>query len=457
MNVIILGAGTVGVNVADYLLREGHDITLVDNSKERLSEVGDLLDVATLCGHATDPAVLERANVQRADLLLAFTSNDEVNLLAAYLGKRLGATRTVARVRNRVYRMRPDVNYAATLDIDLLLSPEILTAQEIVKFVDNPAALAMETYARGRVEMRRFMISERCELAGKALKDMAIPAGALVVSIIRGDEVVIPSGADTIEAGDQVALIGLPRQINEAQRLFTGSTREVGAAQEVVIAGGGETGLFLAETLEHRGHHVKLIEYNRERCAYLSEHLQSTTVIHGDVRDTPFLKEERVGTAAVFIATTGDDETNVMSSLLARDLGVGKTCCLVSRPDYVHVIEKTGVDLALSMRVVTANKVLSLVKRGHIRSISILEEGKAEIVEFQVERNSALVDKTLREIELPRGCLIATIVHRGQVQVPRGSSVIRTGDILIVAGLAESIDRLEAMMSPPSRETGGVG
>jgi trk system potassium uptake protein TrkA len=447
MNIIIIGAGTVGTNIADYLVREGHDITIVDASKDRLREVGDTLDVATLVGHGADNAVLEKAGVAEAQLVLTVTNLDEVNLIAAFTAKRLGCKRTVARVRNRVYHHRVDLNYAGALEIDLILSPEMLTAHEIVKFVDNPAALAMETYARGRVEMRRVSVDPESSMAGKALREIKMPTGTLVVSIMRGDDVIIPTGADTIEAEDRVALIGLPKQIHEAQSLFTDATQEVGAPQNVVIAGGGETGFFLADTLERRDHKVKIIERDRDRCQYLSERLKTALVIHGDARNTPFLKEERVGSADVFIATTGDDETNVMSSLLARELGAEKTCCLVGRPDYVHVVEKIGVDLVLSPRVVTASKVLALVKRGQIRSVSILEEGKAEVVEFQVGSGSPVTNKSLKELALPQGCLVATIVHRGQVQVPRGNSVIRTGDILIVAGLSDSIDEVEELFS----------
>jgi len=445
MNIIIIGAGNVGTNIADYLSKEGHDITVIDESKDRLREVGELMDVATLNGHAADHVVLERAGVSEAHLVLAVTNHDEVNLLSSFTARRMGARTTVARVRNQIYHQRMDLDYAAALKIDLILSPERLTAQEIVKFVDNPAALAMETYARGRVEMRRFIVEEDSQLVHTPLRNIKMPQGTLVVSISRGDEVIIPTGSDTIEPGDRVALIGLPRQIHEAQVLFTQVEQEIGTRQEVILAGGGETGFYLADTLERRGHRVKLIENDRDRCQFLSEKLHSTTVVHGDARNMPFLKEERVGSGDVFIATTGDDETNVMSSLLARELGVSKTCCLVGRPDYVPVVEKVGVDLVLSPRVVTASKVLALVKRGQIRSVSILEEGKAEVVEFLVGSNSAVVNQPLKDLHLPSGCLVATLVHRGQVQVPRGSSVLRTGDIVIVAGLSESIDEVESL------------
>lgn len=449
MNVIIIGAGTVGSNIADYLSRDEHDIVVIDHSRERLAELSERLDVATLLGHGSDPAVIERAGAAAASLLLSLTSNDELNLMAAFTGKLLGVRRTVARVRRRAFLERSDLNFKSLLDIDLLLSPEVLTAQEIVKFVDNPVAFSVETYARGRVEMRRYAIAEECPAAHKTLRDLKIPAGALVVSIIRNDAVIIPTGADTIEPGDRVALLGMPRQIAEAQKLFSAEPHEAAGRQNVIIAGGGETGFYLAEILEERGHQIKLMDTDRERCDYLSERLKTVTVVHGDARSTPFLREERVGGADVFIATTGDDETNVMSSLLARSLGVEKTCCLVSRPDYLPVVEKTGIDLALSPRLVTANKVMSLVRRGRIRSLSILEEGKAEIVEFQVPRGSAVANHSLKEIPWPSGCLVATIVHKGQVQTPRGASVVRAGDILIIVGLHESIDTVEDLLSPP--------
>lgn len=446
MNIVIVGAGTVGRNIADYLSRDGQDVTLVDIDADILEHISEQLDVQTVVGHGVDRQVQATLRLKEIDLLLAFTANDETNLIIAWTYKHRGVPRVGARVRNPFYLDRAGVDYGHDLKIDLLISPERLVAREIIQFVDNPAAIGAATYARGLVEMRQYNISAQCPRIGTTLAELQLPEGALVVAITRGEDVIIPSGRDRLELNDEITVIGLAEAMPQVQQLLrvTADSNEAGR-RRVVIAGGGDTGLFLAQILERRGHFVKIIEHDRVVCRHLCDELARTDVIEGDATDPDFLHEEHIGEADFFLAVTGDDETNLMSCLLARQLEADKLCCLVNRPEFVRTIENAGIDLALSPRQLTAARVLALTMQGRIHSVSLLEDGKAEIIEFQVQKKSPVAGKHLSEIQFPPSTLLAAVVRDGKAVIPRGNSEIKAGDIVVAVALAGSSDALEIM------------
>jgi trk system potassium uptake protein TrkA len=271
----------------------------------------------------------------------------------------------------------------------------------------------------------------------------------LVASIRRENEVMIARGNSILEAGDRITLIGLPEVLDKGTPLFDLQPAATSLAG-VVIAGGGETGLYLAELLEKRGHHITLIERNRLRAEVAGERLQNARILHGDATDIQLLREERIGRADYFIALTGDDENNVMSSLLARELGVSKTACLIDRPDYTRIVEKIGIDFAISPRIVVANRVLALVKRGRISSVTLLEDGELEVSEYQAQSRSPVVGQALKEIAVPPSGLIGAVLQGGQAVIPRGDYIIKPGAIVIgvtLASEAEKLDRLFANSS----------
>ncbi|MBN1866612.1 NAD-binding protein, partial [Candidatus Sumerlaeota bacterium] len=252
----------------------------------------------------------------------------------------------------------------------------------------------------------------------------------------------IPKGNHVLLPGDKVTLIGLPSQMGEAQELFHAPSEPL---RHVTIAGGGNSGRFLAETLENRNFEVKLIEPDPERCEYLSERLRRTTILQGDATRIGFMKEERIGASDVFIAVTGDDEGNLMSCLLAKELGVRQTVARIHRPDYASLVQKMGVDLALSPRHIVTDRIMGMVMGGRIKSVSVMEEGKVEVIEFQAARDTEAVSPPLSEIDVPDGTLFGAIVHHGRVIVPHGDNVIHPGDAVIVVGLREKMDDVEKM------------
>lgn len=449
MKTIVVGAGTVGNNMASILTREGHDVTLVDAQRSRLQTAEEQLDVRTLAGNACDPGVLHEARVEDSDLTLAVTDRDETNLICAYTAKRLGSKRVVARVRQRFFYDVSEVNVRDPLGIDLLISPEILAAYELANFVEVPSALALVSLARGRVQLRTLRLAAGTTYVGKTLRDLRLPEGLLIAGLRRGEEVFIARGNTRLEAEDRVTLIGLPEVIERVASGFD-PTAGTQALATVAIAGAGETGLFLAELLEKRGHEVTVIERDPERAQLAGQRLDRAKVLLGDASDINFLKEERIDRANYYIATTGDDENNIMSSLLAKELGVRKAACLIDRPDYARIVEKLGIDIALSPRIVVANRILAMVKRGRIRSVTLLENGEMELNEFEAVSRSTIVGQPLKDVAVPEGALIGAIVRGGTVRIPRGDDIIRPGSIVIAVVRPAFAEQLDDLFADPA-------
>lgn len=445
MNIIVIGAGTVGSSIAELLVRGGHNLTIIDTNRQRLQEISEMYDLQTIVGSGCSYEILQSADVDKAQLVLAMTNNDEVNLLSAQIARALGAQKTAARVRKREYLDPIKFNIRSILGIDLIISPELLTAVEIARFLANPDSLALAHFAQNKVQLRQLTITETSPFAGKLVKDLQLPRGVLLVLISRDNDVIIPRGDSQLKPGDRVSFIGESSIFRKACSLF--GICEVGI-KNICIAGGGEIGMYLAEILDRQDYIVKIIDINPERCEFLSEHLNKTQVVYGDVTNRYFLEEERINTFDVFIAVTGDDETNIMSSLLAKELGIKQCITKVDRPDYAEVIEQVGIDLALSPRLITAEKILTLLARGRIKSISLLEEGKVEVIEYEVAPDAPIVGETLSNIQFPRQSLVGMIVREGNVRVPQGQDRIYPGDTVIIIARAEVVEKVEQFFSP---------
>ncbi len=452
MRIIIAGAGTVGENISHYLSREGHDVVVVDKVRAKLAGVEDELDVQTIQGDACDPEMLKKLEIDRAAVLLAVTERDETNLVIAFAAKRMGCKQVVARVRSRYYYDTENAQFRKGLGIDDLVSPEILTAYQLARFVASPMALVQVSMAEGRVLLRTVRMSPESEFAGRLLKDVKIPEGALIAGLRRKNDVMIAHGDTRLEPEDRITFIGLPEALDALTPRF--NLRKAGeGVTTVAIAGAGETGLFLARHLEERGHRVILLEQDRERAERAGEVLRRTRVLHADATDVYTLQEERIGKLDYFIAAMGDDEANIMSSLLARELGIEKTACVIERPDYARIVEKIGIDVAISPRLVVANRVLAMVKRGRIRSVTLLEEGELEINEFQALSKSRIVGHPLRDIEMPKGVLIGAVVQSGgEVRIPRGDDIIKPGAIVIGIAKTDFAGKLDDLFAAPRDE-----
>lgn len=438
MRIVVLGAGTVGRSIASLLVQAGHSLTIVDTSAERVRQINDTLDARAIEGSASQASVLFQAGIGSADLCLAVTGCDEVNLVGASMGASMGARRTVARVYAPVFRDLSTFDYRRHFGVDRLLSIEQLTALELAQRIRHPGSVAVENLAGGQLEAYELPIEASHNHLGTPLKDLSLPNGVRIGSICRGEVTWIAGASDTIQAGDRVTLIGQGDDVDKARQMFDAAR---GTRRSVLIAGGGETGYHLASALEGRRIRVVLMESDRGRCEFLASRLPNTTVVHRDATQRVDLEEERVGTADVFVACTGDDENNIVAAVEARDIGAAQVMSLVGRPDYAQVVGRLGIDFAVSPREVVAKQVLGYLTTGPVVSKAALSEsGSLSILELDVQEGSAAVEKPLFDLQLPEQCLIAAVVREGYATVPGANDHFQPGDT-VVALVAEASEK----------------
>lgn len=444
MNVFIAGGGRVGYHLARLLSAEGHDVTVLETDANQLEHIDYALDVRTMAGNATDVLTLKSANAGNADLFLGATGDDEVNLIAATIAKGLGARQSVARVHNTIYT-QSDILYETIMGVDYILSPEALTAHEIVTYIETPGMVAAESFGRGLVQMRQLRVAKSPLGPGQTLKDLQLPQGVLIGVISRNGAIEIPHGGSTLAEHDLVTLIGHREGMNEIQRLFQGV--EV-AHNKIVIMGGTQIGLQMAQVLEKHGRSVKLFDWDSARCAYLASQLTKTKVVCRDATSRLALEQEHVNSADIFVAVTRDDERNIMASVLAKEVGARETLVVVHQPDFAPLVGKLGIDHAVTPRVSFANRILKLVNKERVSSLAIIEEGQVEILELKVNAESNLLGKSLLDIRFPSHCLVAAILRGDHVIVPRGDDEIHAGDAIIVITNAKSLESVKKMFAP---------
>ncbi len=429
MNTVVFGAGTVGTSIAGLLCANGHSVSLVDASASALQAVEEQLDVRTVRGSACDSITLFQAGVQSADLVLAVTSTDEINLVGASLAKAMGAQRSVARAFNPAYLDSSTFDYRRHFGIDRLLSLERLTALELAKAIRMPSLFAVENFARGGIEVQEIAVQKGSRALGVPLKDLSLPQGVRIGLISSPDRCIIAGANDVIQVEDHVTLIGTQEEIEKTRHDFF-ETRHP-PRQNVIIAGGGEIGFNLASMLQKGRFNVILMEADADRCHFLAERLHETTVLHADATRQAEMQEARVGKADVFVAATGHDEDNIVCGVEARELGCDRILSIVRRPDYANVLEKVGIDTAVSPREVTAREVLGMLQGGVIIGGSKVSGGDAEVWEVEILKGAPIAETPLRDVALP-GALIAAIVREDFVKVPGADDQLRPGDTAVV-------------------------
>lgn len=428
MNVFIAGGGRVGFHLARLLVSEGHGVTVLESDTNRLEQIDYALDVQTVQGSAADILTLKSANAGDADLFFAGTGSDEVNIIAAAAAKGLGAKQVVARVHQRMYS-EADILYETIMGIDYLLSPQALTAHEIANFIENPGMITTETFGRGLVQMRQMRVSKSPLGNGQTLADIHLPQGVLIGLISRNGSVEIAHGDSTLKSNDIVTIVGQKDAMGEIDTLFQG---EEIRHDKIVIIGGASIGLHLAQVLENHGKSVKLFDYRMEVCERLAAQLKKTKVICRDGTSRSALEQEHIGVADMFVATTGDDERNIMACVLAKEVGAKQTLAVVHQPDFAPLVSKLGIDHAVTPRVAIANRILKLVNADRVTSLAVLEEGQIEVIESDVPPESPLAGRPLAEVRLPKDCLIATVLRDDQVIVPHGEDIIRPKDSVVL-------------------------
>jgi trk system potassium uptake protein TrkA len=450
MNVIIIGAGEVGYHLARELSNRDHDVVVVDTDKERLNRIEEQLDVTTLVGNGSHLDVLRKAEVEECDLLVAVSNDDNVNLVACRLAKGAGARRAIARTSHLEAIVRQRGHYRPLFDVDLLLSTQVLTTSRILEVVRRHHNLMIQEFLGGDVQIRRVAVTRESTAAGKIISDLGLPYQALVVALFRDETVSVPRGDTVIEAGDQLLVAASSDRMPEVERRFSEAPEDLGM---VVVAGGGEMAVSVSQALSKYPVQLKLIERDRSRCEQLSQILPQAVVLLGTATETDLLKEEHVDKASTFLALTGDDETNVVASLLARDLGVKRVVTLVHRPDMLALCKRIGLGRTVSPRLIAAERIIEYIDSEFASNIATVAGGKAEVFEQVVREGSAMAGKTLADIELPEGTLVVAIQRGDKTWVPHGNDIIEAGDLLVLFTAAEALEEMVSVMvtveSPP--------
>jgi trk system potassium uptake protein TrkA len=444
MNILIVGLGEVGSYLAKVLSTEGHAITVVDPDLQRMRRIADLLDVNAVHGDGSRPDVLDRADAHQADLVLAVSNDDKVNMLTCLFGKRMGAKRTVLRLRDTSAERASRTFFRKNLLYDLLLSLDDLAAEELVKTVRQHRSIGVDNFAEGRVQLRRFVLAAEGPFTGSLVKDLKIPPGMLITAIDRDHEVLVPGGGDDLRAGDEVFVLGEPKALAPFEKKLGLKQQKT---RNVVVFGGSRIAQQVAQALQREHVTVRVVVEDRTEAERLSEALKGVVVLHADATDLNFLQEEHVGETDSFLGISDEDERNLMSCQLAKSLGVRRVVALVQKPDYVSLYQRLGIDVAVSPRLLCANRILAFVRSRSISTVATIEEGKAEVLEIELPAGSGLVGKRLRDAGFPRGCVVGAITREdGQVVIPRGDDELRAHDQLVLFALAAVVDGVLALV-----------
>ncbi len=452
MKVIVCGAGQVGFNIAHYLADEDNDVTVIDQRADLIRKINDTLDVQVVLGFASHPSVLEQAGAGDADMIIAVTAADEVNMVACQVAHSLFNVPTkIARVRSQSYLqpMWSNLFNREHLPIDVIISPEIEVARAITRRLEVPGAIDVIPLANDKVRLIAVRCTAQCPLIKTPLRQLTVlfpDLAIVIIGIVRDGKAIVPTGDDQMQEGDEAYFVVDTKHTDRALAAFG---REDTEARRIIVFGGGNIGLFLAQHLEtaHPGTSIKVIENNRERAEFVAKALNRTVVLNGDVLDPQILEEASVAAAEAVVAVTNDDETNILAGLLAKRYGCRRTMALINKTTYTALVGPLGIDVVISPRAITVSNILQHVRRGRIHAVHSLHEGFGELIEADALETSSLVGKPLKEVKLPAGVLLGAVIHDGQVISPRGSTVVQAGDRVVLFAAAEAVKKVEKMFS----------
>jgi len=450
MRIVICGAGQVGYGIAERLAAEQNDVSVVDAQARLVNLVRDNLDVRGVVGHGSHPEVLAEAGIDQADMLIAVTLSDEVNMVACQVAHSLFNVPTkIARIRAQSY-LAPhwqDLFRRDNMPIDVIISPEIEVGETVLRRLALPGAVETVTFADDEVIVLGIDCTADCPIVDTPLRQLTelFPdLGAVVVGILRRARLFVPRSEDAILVGDLVYVVAKRDQVKRTLAIFG---HEEAEATRIVIAGGGNIGFFVAQSLEARfpSASVRLIEENRDRAVVVAEALHRTIILNGSALDQTMLREADVQDADSLVALTNDDETNILSAVMAKNLGCKRNLCLINSTSYPAFTHALGIDAYVNPRAVTVSRILRHVRRGRIRSVHSLQNGSAELIEAEALQTSPLVGKPLRDLDLPDGVRIGAVYRKRAVIVPTGATQIQAGDRVVIFAVAERVRLVEQM------------
>jgi len=436
MEVIIIGCGKVGITLADQLVKENHNVVMVDTSSERLQSLSEEIDAIKLLGNGASISTQMEAGIETADILIAVTGSDEMNLLCCLIAKKAGRCHTIARVRNPVYSN--EINFIKErLGISMIINPELAAATEISRILRFPSAIKIDPFAKGKVELLKFKIKPEFQLDGLSVMDVdsQLRCDVLIVGVERGDEVAIPDGKFILKDGDMVSIIASPKNSAEFFRKIGIHTNQV---KNTLIVGGGTVAFYLAKQLSSMHIRVKIVEKDKKRCEILSELLEDTLIINGDGTDRRLLVEEGLKSAESFVTLTSLDEENLFLTMFAKEITKAKLVTKVNRIAFDELIGKLDLGSVIYPKFITADYILQYVRAmqntigSNVETLYHILDGRAEALEFTIREDSEVTNVPLMNIRLKRNLLIGCINRDGQIHIPRGQDCIRKGDTVIV-------------------------
>ena len=450
MKIVIIGAGQVGSTLAENLAREANDVTLIDTEESTLQELRDRLDIRTVLGQGSHPEILEQAGIHDADLLVAVTTHDEVNMIACQIAHSLFNTPTkIARIRSEGYTKKnisERLFGSQNLPVDAVISPEILMTEHLQRLINQPGALHVVEFAGGVVQLIGVRATEGAPMIGQevsALKQFLPDVSVRVPAIYRRGKPIVPDGNTIIEDFDEVFFLAAKKDI---RKLMSKLARKEKSYRKIIIAGGGNIGYRFAEAVEHE-FQTKVIELDPDRCQFLAERLNQSIVLHGSSSDQDLLLEEGIDSTDVFLALTNNDASNIISSMLAKKLGAGKVITLINNSVYVDMMQNADLDIAVSPAQITTSKLLTYVRRGDTVKAQSLRRGAAEAMEIIAHgdsNSSKVVGKKVKELPLPKGAIISAIVRgdkKNQEVLIGGDLEIQDQDHVIIFLTDKSLTR----------------
>lgn len=451
MKILIVGAGKLGIKVAESLVTEDIDVTVMDKNEKVLERLNEYMDILTVEASGIDINAMRDIEIGTFDLLVAATNNDETNTVICSLAKKLGCKKTIARIRNPLYKEQWDF-VKDKMGIDEIVNPDLATAIEIERDLLNHYGFSSGEFADGKVEMLDINIEREGEFIGKRLMDLKGFERLLIAAISRDGKTIIPDGSTELLKGDVIHIIGKKQEIKKVSISFTEGKHDK-KIENVMIVGGGNIAYYLASRLAKKNIQVTIIEQDKARCHELSEGLEDAVIIHGDGTDIHLLEEESLENMDAFIGTTGFDEENLLMALMAKQSGVAHVVSKISRSNYTKIIDRLNIDVAINPVFITASSILKFIRGGKVLSVSLLLEGDAEVTEIVLDNKPSLVDKPLTKLNLPKGVIIGAIVRKGKVIIPKGDTSLKTDDRIIVFSLSEDLSSLKMFFS---KDKGGI-
>lgn len=436
MKIIIVGDGKVGMTLTEYLAREGYDVMVIDNNPKIIQNVVNTYDVMGISGNGANYDTLIEAGAARADLLIAATSSDEVNVLSCLMAKKIGTKHTIARVRNPEYA-RQLVFIREELGLSMVVNPEFEAAREIARILRFPSAIKLDCFSKGRVDLAEIRLPEGGHLAGQRLADLykVCKEKILVCAVQRGDEVIIPNGDFALAAGDRIHITGSHGALASFFKAI-GMFKQ--KSKHIIIIGGGKIAFYLAQQMADVGVDMKIIEQDETRCLELSEKLPRATIINGDGTDRSTLLEEGLESSDACVVLTGIDEENIIVSLYAQSLGVNKVVTKIDRISFADMVESVGIDTFITPKFIVANRIVRYVRSmqnsggSTVKTLYKIVNNKAEALEFAVTQNCHYLNTPFKKLKMKKGMLIASIMRHGRVIIPGGDDHLEAGDSVII-------------------------